>query len=115
MSITIPDIVITPLALPLKKPYLWSQGVLNHFTVDLVEVIASDVNFIYVLISKAFKKSEKESRTGQEQLSTTLPANHLSKVSPVFWQPLIDGCAVHTQPTPGLQHQDSDELPASLQ
>jgi len=42
MNATISDIKVTPLALPLKKPYVWSRGVLEHFTVNLIEVIASD-------------------------------------------------------------------------
>jgi len=38
----IADIRITPMTLPLKKPYVWSQGVEHAFHVNLVEVIAED-------------------------------------------------------------------------
>ena len=42
MNITISEIKVTPLAVPLKKPYIWSQGTLHHFAVNLIEVTASD-------------------------------------------------------------------------
>jgi len=38
----IKDIRITPLQLPLKKPYVWAQGVEQAFTVNLVEIEAED-------------------------------------------------------------------------
>ena len=68
MSVTISDIVITPLALPLKKPYLWSQGVLNHFTVNLVGVIASDGTVGY-----------GECSVGPDQLGTLHILNRLKQ------------------------------------
>ena len=40
MKIT--DIRITPLALPLRTPYVWSQGVEEVFYVNLIEMIAED-------------------------------------------------------------------------
>ena len=36
------DIRITPMTLPLKKPYVWSQGVEHAFHVNLVEVVAEN-------------------------------------------------------------------------
>ncbi|KRS10483.1 muconate cycloisomerase [Roseovarius atlanticus] len=36
------DIRVTPLALPLKRPYVWSQGVETRFHVNLVELIGED-------------------------------------------------------------------------
>ncbi len=38
----ITDIRVTPLALPLKRPYVWSQGVETRFHVNLVELIGED-------------------------------------------------------------------------
>ena len=38
----IKDIRITPLRLPLKVPYVWSQGVEEAFTVNLIEIEAED-------------------------------------------------------------------------
>lgn len=39
---TITEVKITPLVLPLKQPYHWSQGVRRDFAVNLIEVTASD-------------------------------------------------------------------------
>lgn len=39
---TIADIRIRPLVLPLRCPYHWSQGVREHFAVNLVEAVADD-------------------------------------------------------------------------
>jgi muconate cycloisomerase len=39
---TITGIHITPLSLPLKKPYIWSQGVEHSFHVNLIEMVAAD-------------------------------------------------------------------------
>ncbi len=36
------SITVTPLRLPLKKPYIWSQGVEDAFTVNLIAVEAED-------------------------------------------------------------------------
>ncbi|MFN3210296.1 MAG: mandelate racemase/muconate lactonizing enzyme family protein [Roseovarius sp.] len=36
------DIRVTPMALPLKRPYIWSQGVETRFHVNLVELIGED-------------------------------------------------------------------------
>ncbi|MXQ10474.1 mandelate racemase/muconate lactonizing enzyme family protein [Microvirga makkahensis] len=36
MKIT--NIRVTPLKMPLRKPYVWAQGVTEHFTVNLVEI-----------------------------------------------------------------------------
>jgi muconate cycloisomerase len=36
------SIAVTPLRLPLKKPYIWSQGVEDAFTVNLIAVEAED-------------------------------------------------------------------------
>jgi L-alanine-DL-glutamate epimerase-like enolase superfamily enzyme len=40
MKIT--DVRVTPLALPLKTPYVWSQGVEDTFFVNLIEVVGED-------------------------------------------------------------------------
>jgi muconate cycloisomerase len=40
MKIT--DIRVTPLTLPLKKPYVWSQGVEHAFHVNLIEVVGEN-------------------------------------------------------------------------
>ncbi|MEO0618956.1 MAG: mandelate racemase/muconate lactonizing enzyme family protein [Pseudomonadota bacterium] len=40
MNVT--DIRVTPLRMPLKKPYVWSQGVEHAFTVNLIEIHAED-------------------------------------------------------------------------
>ncbi|MBX2870188.1 MAG: mandelate racemase/muconate lactonizing enzyme family protein [Acidiferrobacterales bacterium] len=40
MKIT--DIRVTPIRLPLKTPYIWSQGVEEAFTVNLIEMEAAD-------------------------------------------------------------------------
>lgn len=40
MKIT--DIRVTPLTLPLKKPYVWSQGVEHAFHVNLIEVLGEN-------------------------------------------------------------------------
>ena len=42
MTVSITDIKVKPLALPLKKPYIWSQGFLENFAVNLIEITASD-------------------------------------------------------------------------
>jgi L-alanine-DL-glutamate epimerase-like enolase superfamily enzyme len=36
------DVRITPMALPLKTPYVWSQGVEDVFCVNLIELIGAD-------------------------------------------------------------------------
>ena len=36
------EVRITPLAMPLKVPYVWSQGVEEVFTVNLIEIIGED-------------------------------------------------------------------------
>jgi len=36
------SITVTPLRLPLKKPYIWSQGVEDAFTVNLIAIEAED-------------------------------------------------------------------------
>jgi muconate cycloisomerase len=38
----ITDVRVTPLALPLKTPYVWSQGVEDTFFVNLIEVVGED-------------------------------------------------------------------------
>lgn len=38
----IADIRVTPMTLPLKKPYVWSQGVEHAFHVNLIEIVAED-------------------------------------------------------------------------
>lgn len=38
----ITDVRVTPLALPLKTPYVWSQGVEETFFVNLIEVVGED-------------------------------------------------------------------------
>ena len=38
----IADIRITPLMMPLEKPYIWAQGVAHAFTVNLIEIEAED-------------------------------------------------------------------------
>jgi len=40
MKIT--DVLVTPLALPLKTPYVWSQGVEEVFFVNLIEMVGED-------------------------------------------------------------------------
>ncbi len=42
MNVSISSIKVTPLALSLKKHYIWSQGFLENFSVNLIEVTASD-------------------------------------------------------------------------
>ncbi len=42
MNVSIEDIKITPLSVPLKKPYIWSQGTIVNFSVNLIEITASD-------------------------------------------------------------------------
>lgn len=38
----IAEIRVTPMTLPLKKPYVWSQGVEHAFHVNLIEIVADD-------------------------------------------------------------------------
>ncbi len=38
----IAEIRVTPMTLPLKKPYIWSQGVEHAFHVNLIEIVAED-------------------------------------------------------------------------
>ena len=41
-SDTIIEIRVTPMTLPLKKPYIWSQGVEHAFNVNLIEFVAAN-------------------------------------------------------------------------
>lgn len=41
-QMNISEIRVTPLRLPLKTPYVWSQGVEDAFTVNLIEITAED-------------------------------------------------------------------------
>ncbi|MEL6288851.1 MAG: mandelate racemase/muconate lactonizing enzyme family protein [Pseudomonadota bacterium] len=38
----IADVRVTPMRLPLKKPYVWSQGLEDAFTVNLIEIESDD-------------------------------------------------------------------------
>ena len=83
MTVTISDIKVTPLALPLKKPYIWSQGVLENFAVNLIEVTASDGTTGY-----------GECAVGPDQIGTLHILNRLKQgfigESPFDWVPLKD-------------------------
>lgn len=41
-AVKIRDVRVTPLLLPLKTPYIWAQGVTEHFAVNLVEIESDD-------------------------------------------------------------------------
>ena len=81
MTVTISDIKVTPLALPLKKPYIWSQGAIENFAVNLIEVTASDGTTGY-----------GECAVGPDQVGTMHILNRLKQgfvgESPFDWVPL---------------------------
>ena len=42
MTDNIKEIRITPMRMPLKVPYIWSQGIEEAFTVNLIEIETDD-------------------------------------------------------------------------
>ena len=83
MSVTIKDVKVTPLAFPLKQPYIWSQSMLEHFMVNLIEVTASDGTTGY-----------GECAVGPDQIGTMHILNRLKKgfldENPYEWVALKD-------------------------